>query len=454
MGNGASGAAELLEDTEDPAVLQTLCGKLSDLIEEDPACERWCKPILEKALPDDLDAQAWKARRKALHDAACAFVAIVEAAGGAAPTDTDELVTAQTAVGTTLNLSLADRDSNEVVGALYAFRLPALAELPSPVLALGSKITELSLKKNGLKEIPAAIGTLTGLTSLDLSENALETLPDEICALSALETLDASENCLTALPENLGNLTSLQTFFLFKNALTKLPDSIGGCAQLSELNLFNNKLIKIPATLAEIEALVDLNLGGNKLKTLPSTKRWINLERLALSWNTIVMLNDFGGMPKLRQLQLNRNQLAEIPDDALVGCDDLESVDLSTNRLTALPLSLLQCSGIQTLDATSNELSALADCSALRSLKILKLGSNKLVDITESNLGKCVALETLFLPSNQLAKLPADLTDLVNLSRANVSGNAQTLDRADPETARVVSTLSEQCAQKGGRWIE
>eukprot|EP00512_Aurantiochytrium_limacinum_P004920 CAMPEP_0171505480 /NCGR_PEP_ID=MMETSP0958-20121227/12279_1 /TAXON_ID=87120 /ORGANISM="Aurantiochytrium limacinum, Strain ATCCMYA-1381" /LENGTH=56 /DNA_ID=CAMNT_0012041695 /DNA_START=45 /DNA_END=211 /DNA_ORIENTATION=- len=55
MGNGASGAAELLVDTDDASELRTLCGKLEDMIEDEPACLRCCRPILEKTLPDDDD---------------------------------------------------------------------------------------------------------------------------------------------------------------------------------------------------------------------------------------------------------------------------------------------------------------------------------------------------------------------------------------------------------------
>ena len=73
---------------------------------------------------------------------------------------------------------------------------------------------------------------------------------------------------------------------------------------VQEVNFYNNSLIRVPPKFTNLVNLEDLNLGGNKLKTICSTKSWVALERLAISWNMIVLLNDFGGMPNLKVLQV------------------------------------------------------------------------------------------------------------------------------------------------------
>lgn len=458
---GVTSRQDLLAETEDVSELESMCNQLLGLIEDEATCLRYCKAVFEQASPgSEGSASAWKARRQALYEAASGYVSLVEASEGegqSPPTSAEALAAAQLAVPKfegKVNLSLADRDDNEEAGLLYVFELPGLREIPALLLsaAVAPTLTTLLLKKNGLQSLPDSVGLLTSLTTLDVSENELSSLRPELCTLGSLESLNFSENAVEALPEEIGQLTKLTTLVAFKNKLTCLPDTIGLCQALEEVNFFNNKLIKVPASLAELEGLVDLNLGGNKLKTLPSTKKWAKLERLALSWNTLVMLNDFGGMPRLKQLQMGRNQLSELPPDAFDGCTQLESVDVSTNLLTELPTSLLQCATIETLDAASNQLAQPGDFAKLTSLRILKLGPNKIASVADANLDKCAALETLFLNGNLLTNLPAALAALPVVSRVNVSGNKE-LNLEDPDTKIVVDALSKRCADNKGRWI-
>ena len=160
------------------------------------------------------------------------------------------------------------------------------------------------------------------------------------------------------------------------------------------------------------------------------------------------MLADFGGMRNLRQLQLGRNQLSELPDDALAGCSVLESLDLSTNRLERVPASLADCVALNNMDLSSNMLTSLPDLSPFKGLVILKLSSNKLTDVGSCGLGNCMSLETLVLNDNQLAELPKQLEDLRSLSRINITKNDKL-----PKQGPLIDLLEKRCKANKGKWM-
>ena len=116
------------------------------------------------------------------------------------------------------------------------------------------------------------------------------------------QAFDASDNELASFPD--GVWPSLTQLLLFKNKLSKLPDSLGESPLLEELNLYNNKLIRLPASLSNVTTLVDLNVASNKLKTIPKTDQWVNMTRLGIYWNNIVMLPPFNKLASLELLQM------------------------------------------------------------------------------------------------------------------------------------------------------
>lgn len=82
---------------------------------------------------------------------------------------------------------------------------------------------------------------------------------------------------------------------------------------LAQLNLFNNRIIRVPASFEKLANLDDVNFGGNRLKTFVRPGGWKRMTRLAIQWNMIVILPSFEGADNLRQLQVNDNQIEEMP---------------------------------------------------------------------------------------------------------------------------------------------
>ena len=84
-----------------------------------------------------------------------------------------------------------------------------LKTLPEDIAQLVD-LRRLTLARNALVELPAAIGCMTKLTHLDCSQNKLRRVPEDICALPALEELDLEDNQLVELPAALADLPDLR----------------------------------------------------------------------------------------------------------------------------------------------------------------------------------------------------------------------------------------------------
>ncbi|XP_051563673.1 malignant fibrous histiocytoma-amplified sequence 1-like isoform X2 [Myxocyprinus asiaticus] len=111
---------------------------------------------------------------------------------------------------------------------------------------------------------------MSNLTELNLSRNEMTDFPLEIQELRQLVKLYMNQNSLKTIPENVfPSLKRLQFLKLSTNRLGKLPQDINKCQNLTYLNLSNNCLR--------------------------------NLEPLV-------------GLPCLKELYVERNQLAELPD--------------------------------------------------------------------------------------------------------------------------------------------
>ncbi len=163
------------------------------------------------------------------------------------------------------------------------------------------------------------------------------------------------------------------------------------------------------------------DLSGNALAELPTGEKFFarmqKLRKLSLSNN---MLEDLTSLAldkchNLQILNMDRNQLHEIPPNIFHSLPQIQRLDISSNRLSALPYNIGSLAHLQTLVAHSNTLRAVPETiGELKSLEILDISANSLKEIPES-ISKCLSLRLMNVSRNRLARLPVDLGNLMEL---------------------------------------
>ena len=107
-------------------------------------------------------------------------------------------------------------------------------------------------------------------------------------------------------------------------------------------------------------------------------------------------------------------------------------MDVSENKLKAIPDGLCSLAALESLDISENEITALpAEFGQLTNLETLMCFKNLLSKLPDS-IGKCAALSEVNLFNNKLIRLPAAMSDLNGLTDLNVGGNKlKTLPKTD-----------------------
>lgn len=85
------------------------------------------------------------------------------------------------------------------------------------------------------------------LTRLTLRNNGIFDLPDSLFEFTNLTDLDLSRNCLFGLSHKLGNLTNLENFNIGENLITELPYTIVKLEQITKFSCNNNPITKPPS---------------------------------------------------------------------------------------------------------------------------------------------------------------------------------------------------------------
>lgn len=258
-------------------------------------------------------------------------------------------------------------------------------------------------------------------------------LPSSLHKLHELEDLRI-KNCklLTIEPNTFEGLYNLKRLFInsfnsdwgqTKN-LELTSFSFQGLKELQVLDLSDNNIRAVPegafCTLANLQTL---NLTRNKIRS--SERIGISapecssseLQNLDLSFNDVRELAEDSGFSRLRRLQnlnLQFNNITEVSGESLAGLVSLKILDMSNNKIGALP---------QGFFAGSPE------------LKEIHLQNNSLYSLAKGLFHRLEQLLVLDLSGNQLTSNHVDngtFAGLIRLIVLNLSHNA--LTRIDSRT--------------------
>ncbi|KAL3629612.1 hypothetical protein CASFOL_026834 [Castilleja foliolosa] len=179
------------------------------------------------------------------------------------------------------------------------------------------------------------------------------------------------------------------------------------------------------------ENIVKLELSGLGLSgAIPDNTigKLVKLESLDLSNNKITALpNDFGGLGSLKFLNLSYNQITGIIPSSIGNFAHLRRLDFSFNNFHGcIPEAISSLTKLQVLSLSNNRLDSIIPLGLLkcRSLVSIDLSSNTLNGSLHKGFGAAFPeLRFLNLADNRFSGRSSDLIGLKSIRFLNVSGN-------------------------------
>jgi Leucine-rich repeat (LRR) protein len=150
--------------------------------------------------------------------------------------------------------------------------------------------------------------------------------------------------------------------------------------------------------------------------------RFSHLRSLQLSGNKLTAVPGLGDLHRLIRLDLQHNRLATL--DEVQHLSSLTQLALNDNQLTAIP-GLATLTRLTRLDLRRNRLTALDGVQGLTLLTQLDLSDNLLSALPEQ-IRRLVRLQYLNVSNNQFTTLPAGIEHMVGLTQLNLAGNRLT----------------------------
>jgi len=291
--------------------------------------------------------------------------------------------------------------------------------------------------------------------ALQLSELQLSEVPawvfDRPNHASSLRVLAVWKNRLRALPPSLGALRSLETLNAFGNLIAELPASTLP-PSLTSLILSQNQITSIASgAFAPLVRLRHLELCANLLTDSAFAGAAAELSTLAQLDFLDITSNRMHAIPhaaiqpdRLRELRASMNALGACPP-ALPRCAQLQRLVLVRCSLESVPEDVLALPQLELLDLARNGLSELPAVRGLGRLRELRVGRNNLSGLPAS-LAPCERLVEVDLSHNALeGSIPAGLGAAGSLRSLNLGYNA--LSATIPDLGRLsrLEVLDLEC---------
>jgi len=293
-------------------------------------------------------------------------------------------------------------------------------------------LEKLSLASNHVKLLPGTVARFTLLKELNISHNELGDMPPDIGDLVRLRRVDLSHNCLYGVPMEMGKLVKVKYLDVSHNRLLSLPNEIGNLTSLTDLNFEHNDLKFLPVTLEALETcLTKLNADSNRILDPPAeilhqgrdaVFTYFRRVRNGQKCRDLVLID-----MKLEVLELNWSNLTV-----------LTALELSGNKIRALPATFRCLTNLVVLKAAGNSLERMfdaGDLSALSNITRLALKENHISEI-EDHIGDLLKLKDLDLSCNHLVKISPLIEKCTNIKRLVLSQNQ--LDHVPKNVFRIL----------------
>uniref|UniRef100_A0A452VH23 Leucine rich repeats and immunoglobulin like domains 1 n=1 Tax=Ursus maritimus TaxID=29073 RepID=A0A452VH23_URSMA len=278
----------------------------------------------------------------------------------------------------------------------------------------GRRLATENLSYNKLSEIdPAGFEDLLNLQEVYLNNNELTAVPSLGAAASHVVSLFLQHNKIRSVEgSQLQAYLALEVLDLSSNNITEIRNTcFPHGLHLKELNLASNRIGTLESGAFDglSRSLVMLRLSKNRITQLPMKAfKLPRLTQLDLNRNRIRVIEGltFQGLDSLEVLKLQRNNISKLTDGAFWGLSRIHVLRLVKVEDGAV------CSGFFP-PATSSASSG------------VQSGGNSITRISREGWGFCPKLHELVLSFNNLTRLDEEsLADLSSLSTLRLSHNS------------------------------
>lgn len=187
----------------------------------------------------------------------------------------------------------------------------------------------------------------------------------------------------------LDSLRTIENLNLDGAGLFELPEAIGELNQLTYLNLQNNAQLdwgQAMGVIRKLKNLETLDLSSNELYHVPDLRGLPQLKYLFLNSNNLGSGLDYEGLKGaigLQELYLDANLMGEIPSE-VTAVKTLTILSLNNNSISAIPEGVSEMPALECLHLNKNEFTRLDDSfSQLPELQRLFLRDNPIVRVSE-----------------------------------------------------------------------
>ncbi|XP_038627960.1 leucine-rich repeats and immunoglobulin-like domains protein 1 isoform X3 [Tachyglossus aculeatus] len=274
--------------------------------------------------------------------------------------------------------------------------------------------------------------------AVTLQHNKIRSVEGSLLKLYiSLEVLDLSSNNImeirsTCFPHGL----VLKELYLGSNRISTLePGAFDSLSRsLRTLHLSKNRITHLPVKAFKLPRLTQLELNRNRIRQIEGLtfQGLDSLDVLKLQRNRISRLTDgaFWGLAKMQVLHLEYNSLTEVNSGSLYGLTALHQLNLSNNSISRISRDGWSfCQKLHELILSFNNLTRLDEESLadLSSLHILRLSHNSISHIAEGAFKGLRNLRVLDLDHNEISGTIEDtngaFTGLDSLNKLTLFGN-------------------------------
>uniref|UniRef100_A0A493TF77 Leucine rich repeats and immunoglobulin like domains 1 n=1 Tax=Anas platyrhynchos platyrhynchos TaxID=8840 RepID=A0A493TF77_ANAPP len=313
-----------------------------------------------------------------------------------------------------------------------------LTEIDPSAFAELLNLQEVRLNNNELTTIPSLGPASSSVRALHLHHNRIRSIEaSQLKPYVTLETLDLSFNDITEIrngcfPQGL----HIKELYLGSNRISTLePGAFDSLSRsLLTLRLSKNRITQLPVKAFRLPRLIQLELNRNRIRLIEGLtfQGLDSLEVLKLQRNNISKLTDgaFWGLAKMQVLHLEYNSLTEVNSGSLYGLSSLHQLHLSNNSISRInPDGWSFCQKLHELILSYNNLTRLDEGSLadLGGLHVLRLSHNSINHIAEGAFKGLKNLRVLELDHNDISGTIEDtngaFTGLENLSKLTLFGN-------------------------------